>query len=390
VLTVVYVDPVYGTPRSAEVKWTDDTPSEMWYASAKDGTRITSATDGSENDFIIVVKGMSPTRDKADTILVTLSIGSGEVETFTAVETGPFTGEFRIKADYRFVTGEPKSGNGIMDAKIDPAKTVNQAVVTGEAKVGGKTVKADIALLSIFDQAISAWAKDEDGDGRADHMYFRFDHNLARLPDGLPEAYWNEASSSSRQKAGASQLSFAKGDSSLVIADFSKSQFGLGLTGIPEGRTAPYAVFPDDNLFGGQSRALADSVGPIPVSAALRRILLRIVPFLQGVQRLFGKRPLEALRPARGLHRRHQIPGHRGQLPGNQDPLRRRLRVPRNRRALRGYARERALQGGSGNHGCRSEAGDPGFPGLSPRRRHRCQQRRRQRDLHHRQPGSGR
>jgi hypothetical protein len=52
-----------------------------------------------------------------------------------------------------------------------------------------------------------------------------------------------------------------------VIADFSKSQFGLGLTGIPEGRTAPYAVFPDDNLFGGQSRALADSVGPIPVSA---------------------------------------------------------------------------------------------------------------------------
>lgn len=269
-VTVVYIDPVFGTPRTAEVNWTDDTPSDLWYASTKDGSRITSATDGAENEFLVVVKGMSPTRDKADTITVTLSIGDNETETVKAVETGAFTGEFRAKARFRFQTGAPESGNGFLDARIDPAKTLNQAVVNGEAKVGGKTVKADLALLSIFDLAISAWAKDEDGDGRADHLYFRFDHKLARLPDGLPEAYWNEGTSAFRQKADASQLSFAKGDSTLVIADFSKSQFGLGLTGIPDGKTPPFALFPDDNLFGGQRRPLADSVGPIPLTALKR------------------------------------------------------------------------------------------------------------------------
>lgn len=267
VLTVVYIDPVYGTPRSAEVRWSDDTPSDLWYASAKDGSRITSATDGTDNEFFIVVKGMSPTRDKVDTIKVTLSVGTDEVETFSAVETGPFTGEFRVKAEYRFLTGGAKSDNGMVEAIIDPTQSVNQAVAKGEAKVGGKTVKADLALLSIFNRAITAWAKDEDGDGRADHLYFRFDHRLPRLPDGLPEAYWNEGTAAFKQKAAASQLAFAKGDSTLLVADFSKSQFGMGLTGIPEGRKAPFAVFPDDNLFGGQSRPLADSVGPIPLTA---------------------------------------------------------------------------------------------------------------------------
>jgi len=267
VFTVNYTDPVFGTPRSTEVHWIDDTPPEMWYASVKDGSRIASVTDGSANSFVIVVKGVSPTRDKVDTISVTLSIGADESEIFKAVETGPFTGEFRTTATFRFQNGSPQPGDGIIEARLDAKARINQAVVNGKATISGADVKADLTLLSIFDLAVSAWAVDADGDGRADHFYFRFDHSLARLPDGLPAAYWNAASPEFKQKAEASQLGFAKGDSSLIIADFSKSQFGLGLTGIPDGKPAPYALFPDDNLFGGQQALLADSVGPIPLTA---------------------------------------------------------------------------------------------------------------------------
>jgi hypothetical protein len=267
-LTVTYIDPVYGTPRVGEANWTDDTPAEMWYASAKDGSRIASASDGIDDSFVIVVRGVSPSRDKIDTVKVTLSIGANEKETFYAVETGPFTGEFRTTAKFRFQTNAPGSDNGTIEVRIDPQARVNQAVVNGAATISGTDVKADLALLSIFDLALTAWAKDADGDGRADHLYFRFDHALSRLPNGLPAAYWNAGSDEFKQKADASQLSFVKGDSSLIIADFSKAQFGLGLTGLPDQKSAaPYAVFPNDNLFAGQSVPLADSVGPIPLTA---------------------------------------------------------------------------------------------------------------------------
>lgn len=266
-LTVTYIDPVYGTPRTGEAGWTDDTPAEMWYASAKDGSRISSASDGMDDSFVIVVKGVSPSRDKIDTVQVVLTIAKNDSEVVEAVETGPFTGEFRTTAKFRFQTNAPKSLNGTVETLIDPKARVNQAIVNGSASISGIPVKADLALLSVFDLALSAWAKDADGDGRADRLYFRFDHTLSRLPDGLPAAYWNAGSDKFKQKADAAQLSFAKGDSSLIIADFSKSPFGLGLTGIPERDSVPYAVFPNDNLFGGQSAPLADSVGPIPLTA---------------------------------------------------------------------------------------------------------------------------
>jgi hypothetical protein len=113
--------------------------------------------------------------------------------------------------------------------------------------------------------------KDEDGDGRADHAYFLFDHKLDRLPTGLTEANWNEDGASFRKAASAGQLSFVAGsDSTLVVADFSKDEFGANLTGVPEGKQLPTATFPDDNLFGAQKASLQDSVGPVPVTAFKR------------------------------------------------------------------------------------------------------------------------
>jgi hypothetical protein len=268
VLTVTYKDPVYNDTRTADAGWTDDTKSDLWYESTKDGSRITSVADAADKDFRIVVQGKSPSRDKVDTINVVLTTAQGEKETFKAIETGAFTGLFKVEVPFGFKNSEPVKENGKVDAKIAVGNRVNQVLVTGEVTVGGATVKVDISLLSSYDLVSKAWMKDEDGDGRADHAYFLFDHKLDRLPTGLTEANWNQDGSEFRKAAAAGQLSFVAGtDSTVVVADFSANEFGANLTGVPEGKALPTATFPDDNLFGAQKVSLQDSVGPVPVTA---------------------------------------------------------------------------------------------------------------------------
>jgi hypothetical protein len=270
VLTVTYTDPVYQTQRTADVRWSDDAPSRFYYASTKDGSVITSISDAAGKDFEMVVEGKSPTRDKIDTIEVVLITDQGEEETYKAVETGIFTGKFVVKADFRFQSGEPSKKNQVVEARILVANRVNQVLVHGTAVIAGATLKADLALLSSYNLVAKAYMKDEDENGHADHAYFIFDHKLSRLPGGIDEVYWNQEGADFKKKAEGSILSFLAGsDSTIVVADFSKSQFGgsLYLTDIPSGKPGPYGRFPDDNLFGGQKAALADSMGPVITSA---------------------------------------------------------------------------------------------------------------------------
>ena len=270
VLTVTYNDPVYNDTRTADVRWSDDTQAKMYYGSTKDGSPINSVSDAVDKDFTIFIEGKSPTTDKVDTIEVVLTTAQGEKETFKAIETGPFTGKFQVKAEFRFQSGDPAKENGKVEGKITVANRVNQVLVNGVAVISGTEVKADLSMLSTYDLVTRAYIKDEDGNGKADHAYFLFDHKLSRLPTELPEVYWNQVGADFKQKASSAQLSFKGGDSSIVMADFSKSEFGLGLTGIPDGKEAPYGHFPDDNLFAGQKAALSDSVGPVPLTAVKR------------------------------------------------------------------------------------------------------------------------
>ena len=270
VLTVTYNDPVFNDTRTADVKWSDPTEAKMYYGSTKDGSPITSVSDAVDKDFTIFIEGKSPTTDKVDTIEVVLTTAQGEKETFKAIETGPFTGKFQVKAEFRFQSGDPAKENGKLEGKITVANRVNQVLVNGMAVISGSEVKADLSMLSTYDLVTRAYIKDEDRNGKADHAYFLFDHKLSRLPTELPEVFWNQVGTDFKQKASSVQLSFKDGDSSIVMADFSKSEFGLGLTGIPDGKEAPYGRFPDDNLFAGQKAALSDSVGPVPLTAVKR------------------------------------------------------------------------------------------------------------------------
>ena len=271
ILTVTYADPVYGTSRTADVRWGDESLARLYYGSSKDGSPISSVSDAADKDFRIFVEGKSPSRDEVDTIEVVLTTDKGEKETFRAVETGAFTGKFAVKADFRFQSGDPAKENKVVEARILVANRVNQAIVDGEARIAGETVTAKLALLSIFDKAVRAYVKDEDEDGRADHAYFVFDHKLPILPGGLDEVFWNQEGADFKRKAEGSMLSFLAGsDSTIVVADFGKSQFGANLTDIDPAKPAPYGLLPDDNVFGGQKAPLADSVGPVVVTAVKR------------------------------------------------------------------------------------------------------------------------
>ncbi|MDQ3000429.1 MAG: chitobiase/beta-hexosaminidase C-terminal domain-containing protein, partial [Fibrobacterota bacterium] len=271
ILTVTYKDPVYLQPRTAEVRWSDETEARMYYASTKDGSTITSANDAVTKDFLIVVEGKSPSRDKIDTLNIILTTAQGELDTLRAVETGAFTGKFTVKADFLFRSADPTKGDKIVQGRITLANRINQVLLNGKTSISGKDLVADLSLISSYDRVAHAYIKDVDEDGRADHVYFVFDHKLPTLPASLEKVFWNHEGAGYSREGLSSMLSFLPGsDSTMVVADFSKVQFGANLTSVSAGKPAPFGLFPDDKIFGGQKPVLADSVGPVVVTAEKR------------------------------------------------------------------------------------------------------------------------
>ncbi len=266
VLTVTYTDPVYGDSRSATVRWSDDPPTKIYFVSTKDGSIISSVTDATDKNFQIIVEGKSLTRDKIDTIQVVLTTNQGDKDTVLAVETGVMTGKYVVTAEFNFTVATPQTGDKKVEAQISLTSRTNQVTLTGTTVVAGQTAKNDLSMSSNYDLVTKAYIMDKDQDGMADHVYLVFDHKLPVLPAALDSVFWNQVGKDFNRKADAGMLSFQGTDSSIVVVDFSKSQFGDHLTGIPSGQ-APYAVLPANALFGGQHAPLADSVGPVPVTA---------------------------------------------------------------------------------------------------------------------------
>jgi hypothetical protein len=177
------------------------------------------------------------------------------------------TGKFVAKVDFLFSSANPDSTNKRVDAKIILANRINQVLLTGTVAVGIGQEKADLTLFSSYNLISKAYIKDEDENGRADHVYLVFDHKLSRLPNSLDSVYWNKVAPEFSLKAAAIQMSLPAGfDSTVVAINFTASQFAEGLTHIPAGQ-APYALLPDDILFAGQRAKLADSIGPVVMTA---------------------------------------------------------------------------------------------------------------------------
>lgn len=113
-----------------------------------------------------------------------------------------------------------------------------------------------------------AYIKDTDGDGAGDLVVLVFTRPLAALPATL-DAYWNEAGAAFKNKAPPKLSFLTASGNTVVLADFSDSPFPVGMTGIPVG-AAPTAVLPAGGVFGAQTPAIQDSIGPILMKGTIK------------------------------------------------------------------------------------------------------------------------
>ena len=114
-----------------------------------------------------------------------------------------------------------------------------------------------------------AYIRDDNGDGSGDKVFFEFTRPLLALPASIDTVYWNRVAPGFQNKV-IPVLYFLPGsNNTIVIADFTASPFGKGLTSIPAGEI-PVGVLPPGGVFQGQRPAIKDSIGPIIDSGLAR------------------------------------------------------------------------------------------------------------------------
>jgi hypothetical protein len=174
--------------------------------------------------------------------------------------------QIRVTTQYQDQLGNPRD------------TTVNFVLTTtGDSAAGNKNLSGTpFSVICVelppppppVDKVKVAYIKDTDGDGAGDLVVLVFTTPLADLPASL-DAYWNNAGPTFKNKA-APKLSFlTAGGNLVVLADFSSSPFPIGMTGIPDGGT-PTAVLPAGGVWGGQTPAIQDSIGPILVKGTIK------------------------------------------------------------------------------------------------------------------------
>jgi hypothetical protein len=174
--------------------------------------------------------------------------------------------QIRFTSQYQDQLGHPRD------------TTVNFVLTTtGDSAAGNKNLTGtafSVVCIELppppppIDVVKVAYIKDTDGDGAGDLVVLVFTRPLTELPATL-DAYWNNAGPAFKNKA-APKLSFltASGNT-VVLADFSASPFPIGMTGIPDGG-APVAVLPAGGIFGSQTPAIKDSIGPILMKGTIK------------------------------------------------------------------------------------------------------------------------
>lgn len=277
-ITVTYTDEVYNKKVTDKAAWSGDAPEGLIFAPlGNNNTPLTTAKDGETNTFQVVAKGPSPTVGVKDTIQVTVTSAQGDVEIFTAVETEVNSNVYNVQMGFLFQTTPPASFNGKIEAFLDPTKVVQSVPLVGTAVINGKAYTANITLLPSLNLAKNAYIKDTDGDGRGDKVYIVFTRPLEALPTTVTPLYWNAFTPAD---SATSKPVISMGDQpNIVVADFTANQFPLGMAEIPVGVAPPIATLPSNNTFGGQKVNIADSIGPVVISAVIRPYnLLGVVP----------------------------------------------------------------------------------------------------------------
>jgi fibro-slime domain-containing protein len=261
---VTYQDPVYGDTKETQILIDKSVVTKLYFSSKADGSdEITSVSDLTSTFFYVVVDARSPNVAKVDSFKVTFTTPQNETESFTAVETAPYSEKFIVKVPFSFVTGTVAPGNSNLEGKITAKEVNNLITATASVIVEGQTATKSIDLVAGYAPIQKAYIKDTNGDGKGDKVFIVFEKQLSRLPATL-DAQWNDTLTT--KKATGPKLSFLNGDSSIVVADYGSDPFGAGLTFTAPGQS-PKATLPDDPLFKSQRPVIEDSIGPIVITA---------------------------------------------------------------------------------------------------------------------------
>jgi hypothetical protein len=261
-IKVTYIDPVYKTETPKTVDINEPVTTELYYSSDPAGAfRINSVSEGDTSSFYAVLLGRDPDITKPDTIIVTLKIAGGDLETFVARETGNHTNKFVVEVPFGFVTGVVTT-NGKLEGKLSSQNFQNRVTAVGSVVVDHGEKSAGIVLIAEFDQITKAYIKDENGDGQADHIYMVFAKTLSRLPATV-DARWDSTNSPINATT---KFSFLDDEHTIVVADYTGKPFPPGQTSITDGQN-PTVTLPDDPLFASQKKAIEDSIGPVLMTA---------------------------------------------------------------------------------------------------------------------------
>ncbi len=254
--------------RDPSLRFTDATgralaPGETW--SPSQGKLYLTFTD----DYVRA--------DLGEEIRLAIANGTGAADAEAIAVAAPVKatgGKGVWRAEITLVEKPAIASDGIAEVTLPAVITATVASHDENGLPDGGTATAVLKMNIVavpptpVDTILAAWMKDSDGNGAADQAGFVFTHPLTALPSSIGPVYWNDVSPKLANPK-APRLSFLAGSGqTVVMADFAGAEFPVGLTSVPPGGH-PQATFPADAVFGGQIPLLADSVGPVPLSAAI-------------------------------------------------------------------------------------------------------------------------
>lgn len=275
VVKVTYNDVVHTTDRN-EVTYpiTDPTVGTLRFTRVGSDQSVTSVVEESDSGFVIIIAGKTPRIDSVDQIPVTLTAPNDESETFTATETGPATGQFRVTVPFRFVVGTGNSANNkIIEGVLNSSSTDLRVPVQVSAKTENNDVSGTITLIAALNKPSSAYIADANKDGKGDRVVITFPAVLVKLPESV-NVHWNQAISPAVTVTG-NKISFLPGSNNRsIVLDLSDRPYADTLSGAGVG---PFAQMPNNSLFGNSTVAIADSIPPTLLKAEKKPVDLLVV-----------------------------------------------------------------------------------------------------------------
>ena len=255
----------------------------------EDFVRDMDSVETTEVDFAFSLNTASPTKNKADTIMVALFTDLGDTLWVPAFETDIYSGEFEGKGSFRFVTSSKDQKDDVLDAVMDLDADANRAVI--RMQIGKDKSALDsrdsIVVFYEFIPAVSAEIQDKDQDGQADFVRVHFTKSILHEQLKIDSLFWGGAEDSSREVASRDMEIYGEGDWVYVALD---SPFEYGVTAV-DSTGKKFVSISRNTSSAIQKVTLSDKVGPVPVRAVKRPGQKKEDDFLNNVDLL----PLDTL-----------------------------------------------------------------------------------------------